>query len=203
MRPRHDGRISERRRHVTGVMGEGSSCRHMQDRRSGGCCIDFQCGPLAAITVKLDLAQIREIPYVVTGRVVRAVTAVLLSTSGFSFPYATRRNWPMKLTTIALASAFALSGTFAFAQAGGPNGTAGGPTSLSGTGPSTSGGDSPGAVGRNTPAAGGSMSGGTTGSAVGNQPCDSPNGCPGGPTSLSGTGSSQFGGSTPGGPGRN
>src|ERR1700750_486618 len=48
----------------------------------------------------------------------------------------------MKLTTIALASAFALSGTFAFAQAGGPNGTAGGPTSLSGTGPSTSGGDS-------------------------------------------------------------
>jgi hypothetical protein len=187
MRPRHDGRISERRRHVTGVMGEGSSCRHMQDRRSGGCCIDFQCGPLAAITVKLDLAQIREIPYVVTGRVVRAVTAVLLSTSGFSFPYATRRNWPMKLTTIVLASAFALSGTFAFAQAGGPNGTAGGPTSLSGTGPSTS----------------GSVSGGTTGSAVGNQPCDSPNGCPGGPTSLSGTGSSQFGGSTPGGSGRN
>ena len=104
----------------------------------------------------------------------------------------------MKLTTIALASAFALSGTFAFAQAGGPNGTAGGPTSLSGTGPSTSGGDSPGAVGRSGPAAGGSMSGGTTGSAAGNHPCDNPNGCPGGPTSLSGTGSSQFGGSTPG-----
>jgi hypothetical protein len=112
----------------------------------------------------------------------------------------------MKLTTIALASVFALSGTFAFAQAGGPDGTAGGPTSLSGTGPSTSGGDSPGAVGRNGPAgpaAGGSMSGGTTGSAAGNQPCDNPNGCPGGPTSLSGTGSSQFGGSTPGGLGKN
>jgi hypothetical protein len=112
----------------------------------------------------------------------------------------------MKLTTMALASAFVLSGTFAFAQAGGPNGTAGGPTSLSGTGPSTSGGDSPGAVGRNVPAgpaAGGSMSGGTTGSAAGNQPCDNPNGCPGGPSSLSGTGSSQFGGSSPGTGGRN
>jgi len=46
----------------------------------------------------------------------------------------------MKLTTIALAMTFALAGTFAVAQ-GGPNGTAGGPTSLSGTGPSTSGGD--------------------------------------------------------------
>jgi hypothetical protein len=109
----------------------------------------------------------------------------------------------MKLATILLASAFALSGTFAFAQAGSPNGTAGGPTSLSGTGPSTSGGDSPGAVGRNGPAAGGSMSGGTTGSAASNQPCDNPNGCPSGPTSLSGTGSSQFGGSTSGGPGKN
>ena len=41
----------------------------------------------------------------------------------------------MKLTTIALAMTFALAGTFAVAQ-GGPNGTAGGPTSLSGTGPS-------------------------------------------------------------------
>jgi hypothetical protein len=99
-----------------------------------------------------------------------------------------------------------VSGTFAFAQGGNPNGTAGGPTSLSGTGPSTSGGDSPGAVGRNGPAgpaAGGSMSGGTTGSAAGNPRCDDPTGCPGGPTSLSGTGSSQFGGSTPGGPGKN
>jgi hypothetical protein len=47
------------------------------------------------------------------------------------------------------------------------------------------------------------MSDGTTGSAAGNQPCDNPNGCPGGPTSLSGTGSSQFGGSTPGSGGKN
>jgi hypothetical protein len=109
----------------------------------------------------------------------------------------------MKLTTIALASAFALSGTLAFAQAGGANGTAGGPTSLSGTGTSTMGGDTAGAVGRSGPAASGSMSGGTTGSAAGNQPCDNPNGCPGGPTSLSGTGSSQFGGSSPGTSGRN
>ena len=105
----------------------------------------------------------------------------------------------MKLATILLASAFAVSGTFVFAQGGNPNGTAGGPTSLSGTGPSTSGGDTPGAVGSSGPAAGGSMSGGTTtGSAAGNQPCDNPNGCPGGPTSLSGTGSSQYGGSSPG-----
>ena len=109
----------------------------------------------------------------------------------------------MRLTTILLASAFAVSGTFAFAQAGGPNGTAGGPTSLSGTGPSTSGGSTPGAVGSSGPAQGGPMGGTTTGSAAGNQPCDNPNGCPGGPTSLSGTGSSQFGGSSPGAAGKN
>ena len=109
----------------------------------------------------------------------------------------------MKLTTILLASAFAVSGTFAFAQSGNPNGTAGGPTSLSGTGPSTSGGSSPGAVGSSGPAQGGPMGDTTTGSAVGNQPCDNPNGCPGGPTSLSGTGSSQFGGSSPGTSGKN
>ena len=109
----------------------------------------------------------------------------------------------MKLTRIVLASAFVVSGTFAFAQGGNPNGTAGGSTSLSGTGPSTSGGDTPGAVGSSGPAAGGAMSGGITGSAAGNQPCDSPNGCPGGPTSLSGTGSSQYGGSSPGSQGKN
>jgi hypothetical protein len=109
----------------------------------------------------------------------------------------------MKLTTIALASAFAMSGTFAFAQSGNPNGTAGGPTSLSGTGPSTSGGSTPGAVDSGGPAVGGPMGGITTGSAAGSQPCDNPNGCPGGPTSLSGTGSSQFGGSTPGSGGKN
>jgi hypothetical protein len=109
----------------------------------------------------------------------------------------------MKPATILLASAFALSGTFAFAQAGGANGTAGGPTTLSGTGTSAMGGDRAGAVSGSGPAAGGSMSGGTSGSAVGNQPCDNPNGCPNGATSLSGTGSSQFGGSTSGAPGRN
>src|SRR6202012_6239126 len=60
----------------------------------------------------------------------------------------------MKLTTIALTCVLALSGPFAFAHGrhhhhwrhhashcpGGPNGSAGGPTTLSGTGPSTSGG---------------------------------------------------------------
>jgi hypothetical protein len=59
----------------------------------------------------------------------------------------------MKLTTIALASAFALSSTFAFAQAGnqdcGPNGCPGGPTSLSGTGSSQYGGSTPGSGGKN------------------------------------------------------
>jgi hypothetical protein len=40
----------------------------------------------------------------------------------------------MKFATILLASALALSDTFAFAQAGGANGTAGRPTTLSGTG---------------------------------------------------------------------
>jgi hypothetical protein len=75
----------------------------------------------------------------------------------------------MKLTTIALASAFALTSTFAFASPvhkrsavtagtsrmyqrsddGGPNGTADGPTTLSGTGSSSFGGSSPGASGYN------------------------------------------------------
>ena len=114
-----------------------------------------------------------------------------------------KKETAMKLATILLASAFALSGTFAFAQAGGANGTAAGPTTLSGTGTSAMGGDTAGAVSGSVPAAGGSVSGGTTGSAAGNQPCGNPNGCPGGPTSLSGTGSSQFGGSTPGNAGKN
>ena len=72
----------------------------------------------------------------------------------------------MKLTTIALASAFALSSTVALANAvhkskarhsmarmpsngGNPNGTAGGPTTLSGTGNSQYGGSSPGTSGKN------------------------------------------------------
>lgn len=50
----------------------------------------------------------------------------------------------MKIASIALATAFALSGTLALAQ---NNGTAGGPTSLSGTGPSNIGGQDPGASG--------------------------------------------------------
>ncbi len=80
----------------------------------------------------------------------------------------------MKLATIALASAFALSGTFAFANTvrhksnvrthhdaagvsriygpvydSSPNGTADGPTTLSGTGSSQFGGSSPGISGYN------------------------------------------------------
>jgi hypothetical protein len=67
----------------------------------------------------------------------------------------------MKLATVALASVLALSGPFALAHGrhhhhwrhsasrcfGGPNGTAGGPTTVSGTGPSTYGGNIPGARG--------------------------------------------------------
>lgn len=64
----------------------------------------------------------------------------------------------MKVKTIALAAVFALVSTFAFAHGhsrhqhhhiyrsadSGPNGTASGPTTLSGTGPSTFGGNKPG-----------------------------------------------------------
>jgi hypothetical protein len=49
----------------------------------------------------------------------------------------------MKIATMAVAMTFLLSGTWAFAQ----NGTAGGPTSLSGTGPSNIGGQDPAMVG--------------------------------------------------------
>ena len=132
----------------------------------------------------------------------RPINVALLSAFAV-FRSHNKKETAMKLATILLASAFALSGTFAFAQAGGANGTAAGPTTLSGTGTSAMGGDTAGAVSGSVPAAGGSMSGGTTGSAAGNQPCGNPNGCPGGPTSLSGTGSSQFGGSTPGNAGKN
>lgn len=82
----------------------------------------------------------------------------------------------MKFTTLALTLVFALSGTLPLAQAetrhrsgvkahhytvgmgrthkssknyGDPNGTAGGPTSLSGTGSSQFGGSSPGTTGKN------------------------------------------------------
>jgi hypothetical protein len=75
----------------------------------------------------------------------------------------------MKLATIALAATFALSGTFALAKPvrhqstdnggmsrmhqpsnnGNPNGTADGPTTLSGTGSSQYGGSSPGTSGYN------------------------------------------------------
>ncbi len=76
----------------------------------------------------------------------------------------------MKVPTIAFAAAFALSGSFALAQAayakpvakaynyasvmlmpnnGNPNGNADGPTTLSGTGASTFGGSSAGTSGRN------------------------------------------------------
>ncbi len=52
----------------------------------------------------------------------------------------------MKIATMAVALTFALPGTWAFAQ-----GTAGGPTSLSGTGPSNIGGQEPWNVGNRAP----------------------------------------------------
>jgi hypothetical protein len=69
----------------------------------------------------------------------------------------------MKLSTLALAAALSLSSTLALAHsthrhhhhrhtgvaATNPNGTAGGPTSLSGTGSSSYGGSVPGATGHN------------------------------------------------------
>lgn len=70
----------------------------------------------------------------------------------------------MRLTTLALAAAFALSSTFAFAAhrthhhmsrmhsakgSSSPNGTAGGATTLSGTGSSQYGGSVPGTTGKN------------------------------------------------------
>ncbi|SHG84717.1 hypothetical protein SAMN05444169_4425 [Bradyrhizobium erythrophlei] len=54
----------------------------------------------------------------------------------------------MKIATMAVAMTFLLSGTWAFAQ-----GTAGGPTSLSGTGPSNIGGQEPWNVGNRAPPA--------------------------------------------------
>ncbi len=54
----------------------------------------------------------------------------------------------MKIATMAVALTFALPGTWAFAQ-----GTAGGPTSLSGTGPSNIGGQEPWNVGNRAPPA--------------------------------------------------
>jgi hypothetical protein len=65
------------------------------------------------------------------------------------FNKAQKEESTMKFTTVVLASALVVSGTFAFAQGyGNPNGSPGGRTSLSGTGSSTYGGDTPGAYGR-------------------------------------------------------
>jgi hypothetical protein len=97
----------------------------------------------------------------------------------------------MKLKTIALATAFALSSTFALAQAGGANGAGAALPENSGAAVNGQGG----VVGN------GPMDHRTTGMNRENRPMDSgnPNGDPGGPTTLSGTGSSRYGGvSSPG-----
>ena len=107
----------------------------------------------------------------------------------------------MKLSTIALAGALAMTSTFALAQAGGAG--SGGAAAIPETsGPAT---NAQGGVINDR----GSINRGTTGMGSGsarvNGRMDSgnPNGDPGGPTSLSGTGSSQFGGSVPGNTGKN
>ena len=102
-----------------------------------------------------------------------------------------RKGMTMKVASIALALAFALSGTVALAQ----NGTAGGPTSLSGTGPSNIGGQDPAAVGNG---ASNPNTNYTTGNSMSSGNYGSPNGTAGGPTSLSGTGPSNIGGQDPG-----
>jgi hypothetical protein len=77
---------------------------------------------------------------------------------GYTRP--TGRGNTMKLSAIALACVITLSSTFAFAHGhrrhrhhvshyGNPNGSPGGPTSLSGTGSSSFGGSEPGNNGRN------------------------------------------------------
>jgi hypothetical protein len=85
--------------------------------------------------------------------------------TGALFVLSNPRGTTMKLATIALTTVFALSSTLALAHghkrhhhhhmgyqsmnSGGPNGTAGGPTSLSGTGSSQYGGSVPGNTGKN------------------------------------------------------
>jgi serine protease autotransporter len=127
-------------------------------------------------------------------RVRRFMGALLLK-----FPskgiFSPRKGMTMKVASIALATAFALSGTVALAQ----NGTAGGPTSLSGTGPSNIGGQESSDVGNRAPNPNPNYTTGSSNSmGSGNAGYGSPNGTAGGPTSLSGTGPSNIGGQDPG-----
>jgi hypothetical protein len=97
----------------------------------------------------------------------------------------------MKIATIALAAAFATSSTFALAQMGGGNGEGATLPERSGNMVNGQGGT----------VRDGSMEHRTTGMSREYHPRDSgnPNGGPGGPTTLSGTGSSRYGGvSSPG-----
>jgi hypothetical protein len=98
----------------------------------------------------------------------------------------------MKLSTIALAGALAMSSTFALAQAGGANGSGATIPENSGTATNAQGG----AVGAVSP--NGAMQRGTTGQGMGaGGSMGNNNGTAGGPTSLSGTGSSKDGGQKP------
>jgi hypothetical protein len=101
----------------------------------------------------------------------------------------------MKLTTIALAGALALSSTLAFAQMGGGNGEGATLPERSGAAVNAQGGVvEPGRY----------MEHRTTGMSRGTRmDSGNPNGDADGPTSLSGTGSSQFGGSVSGSTGKN
>ena len=92
----------------------------------------------------------------------------------------------MKFKSILLAAALTMSSSFAFAQMGGANGS-GAANVPETSGPAVNGG---GAV------VGNSHNGMTTGTGgMGRDPNGgNPNGSAGGPTSLSGTGSSQYGG---------
>ena len=100
----------------------------------------------------------------------------------------------MKLSTIALAGALSLTSTFALAQMGGANGSGANLPETSGS--AVNGGGA--VVGtKHNGMHSGTHSGmsGTTGMGSGRDPNGgNPNGTAGGPTSLSGTGSSEYGG---------
>ena len=97
----------------------------------------------------------------------------------------------MKITTIALTTALALSSTFALAQAGAGSGS----TLPEKSGAAVNGGGGVvGETGKPSNDAAMQKNMGTTGSGRADPNGGNPNGTAGGPTSLSGTGSSQYGG---------
>jgi hypothetical protein len=93
--------------------------------------------------IKLLYARLFDPAQLASSKWLRDQRSIALQLCGLSslFNKTQTKESTMKFTTVVLASAFVVSGTFAFAQGyGNPNGSPGGRTSLSGTGPSTYGG---------------------------------------------------------------